>query len=327
MISVVIPVFNREDLIRETLNSLLSQTSKEWECILVDDGSTDNTEAIIQEFVQNDNRFRFYKRPVNSLKGPSSCRNIGLSFSKGEFIMFLDSDDLLLEFCIEERLKAFEFYADYDFLVFNMDIFSEKLPCINRTEILERPFENWINNFMTLAGSWQTTAPLYKTWYIKEIGGFAEQIEIFEDFEIAVNALFNSKKFKIFKNIDYLYRNDESYFLKHVDLNYEKKVVASFVKLLELYDVKILSKVNSTIEREALKNNSIISYYAIFDRYIVKNVGVFKKENKKIIRFFYRQNYIGKFKYFKWIIVQKILFRFYKIKGLGLYRLINFLMK
>lgn len=327
MISIVIPVFNREGMIRETLDSVLSQTSKEWECILVDDGSTDSTESIVQEFVQTDNRFQFYKRPTNILKGPSSCRNIGLSFAKGSYVMFLDSDDLLLKFCIEERLKASEVHPDQDFLVFDMKIFSRELPNIKRKELVEKPNKNWLNNFMILSGSWQTTAPLYKTLYAKKIGGFAEEISIFEDFEIAVNALFNSKRFKIFENIDYLYRNDENYFLKHVDINYEKKVVASFVKLLNLYKVKIISKVDCQNEKEALKNNSITSYYVIFDRYIVRNVVAFKNENEKIIHFFYQQNYIGHFKYLKWIIVQKILFRFYMIKGFGLYRLINFFMK
>ena len=327
MVSVIIPVFNRADTIQQTLNSLLSQTSQEWECILVDDGSTDHSERLIQKYIQSDNRFHFYKRPLDRTKGPSVCRNIGLNTAKGSFVVFLDSDDLLADFCIEERLKAFHANPDLDFLVFDMKIFSDNLPLIEQIDLEERNQETWLNNFMILAGSWQTTAPIYKTNYVKKIGGFAEEIMIFEDFEIAANALFNSDRYKVYSNVDYFYRNDESYFLKHVDLNYEKKVVDAFVKLIALYQQKIISKATEKSQIGTLKENILKSYNTIFERYIVMNVPVFKDDNYKIIKFLYAYNYIGIWKCFEYFIIQNVLFKLHKIKGLGLYRLIKYLMK
>ncbi|RDV16108.1 glycosyltransferase family 2 protein [Pontibacter diazotrophicus] len=105
-VSVVIPTFNREDLISETLDSVQSQTLPDWECLIVDDGSTDETEAIVQRYAQADPRFKYVKRPPDRSKGGNTCRNIGLELAKGEFIQFLDSDDLLAPTKFEEQVRA-----------------------------------------------------------------------------------------------------------------------------------------------------------------------------------------------------------------------------
>ncbi|SEO49302.1 Glycosyltransferase involved in cell wall bisynthesis [Flavobacterium sp. CF108] len=106
LISIIIPAYNRASLIGETLDSILVQTYKNWECIVVDDGSVDNTENIVAEYVKKDNRFQFYRRPETMNKGANSCRNYGFSLSKGEWIKWLDSDDLMYidTMAIESRL-------------------------------------------------------------------------------------------------------------------------------------------------------------------------------------------------------------------------------
>lgn len=95
LVSIIIPTFNRAYLIGETLNSILSQTYTNWECIIVDDGSTDNTIEVVTDYIKKDNRFKFYKRPVNRVKGANACRNYGFELSKGEYINWFDSDDLM----------------------------------------------------------------------------------------------------------------------------------------------------------------------------------------------------------------------------------------
>ena len=196
MVSVIIPVFNRETTLEETLQSVKNQTYSNWECILVDDGSTDNSCQFIENYIENNNRFRFYRRPNEKVKGPSSCRNIGVEKAIGEFLLCLDSDDVLAPFCLEDRVKAFQTYAHADFLVFKMQIFSKKVPDITRQQLTIRKKQDWLSNFMQLKGAWQTTAPIYKTDFIKKINGFCAQILIFEDFEIALRALFVSKNYQ-----------------------------------------------------------------------------------------------------------------------------------
>lgn len=95
LVSIIIPTYNRRGLINETLDSVLAQTYANWECIVVDDGSNDNTSEIVQYYTKKDHRFKFFNRPKNRKKGASACRNYGYEKSKGRYIQFLDSDDIL----------------------------------------------------------------------------------------------------------------------------------------------------------------------------------------------------------------------------------------
>lgn len=90
-VSVIIPCYNRAYIIRRAINSVLHQTFQDFEIIVVDDGSTDNTEEIIREFQENDRRIRYFCHDKN--KGGSSARNTGIKLAKGQYIAFLDSDD------------------------------------------------------------------------------------------------------------------------------------------------------------------------------------------------------------------------------------------
>ncbi len=104
-VSVIIPTFNRASLLRETLDSVMAQTINNWECIVVDDGSTDGTDELMKEYVK-DPRFIFLRRPSDFKKGGNTCRNYGLKYARGEYIQFLDSDDLISKNKLEEQIKA-----------------------------------------------------------------------------------------------------------------------------------------------------------------------------------------------------------------------------
>ncbi|WP_224999084.1 glycosyltransferase family 2 protein [Cesiribacter sp. SM1] len=112
-VSVVIPTYNRGDIISETLDSVAAQTMPEWECIVVDDGSTDETEAVLQKYISKDSRFSYVRRPAERCKGGNTCRNIGIEMAKGMYIQFLDSDDLIAANKFEEQLKALEPYDSH----------------------------------------------------------------------------------------------------------------------------------------------------------------------------------------------------------------------
>lgn len=92
LISIIVPVYNTESYVRNTIDSVLRQEYKNWELILVDDGSTDGSRRICDEYSENDSRIRVLHKP-NS--GVSDTRNKGLEIAKGEWIFFLDSDDEL----------------------------------------------------------------------------------------------------------------------------------------------------------------------------------------------------------------------------------------
>ena len=108
LVSIIIPTYNRAHLIGETLDSVLEQTYLNWECIIVDDGSTDATEKLVGKYIKKDKRFRYYSRPINSIKGANACRNYGFEFSKGEFIKWFDSDDIMYSELLEKQVGTFE---------------------------------------------------------------------------------------------------------------------------------------------------------------------------------------------------------------------------
>lgn len=89
-ISVIIPVYNSEKYLRDCLNSIQKQTMKEIEVIIINDGSTDSSREICEEFIRNDKRFRL---TTIENQGQGNARNIGISQSKGKYLMFVDSDD------------------------------------------------------------------------------------------------------------------------------------------------------------------------------------------------------------------------------------------
>lgn len=106
MISVVVPIYNVERYLHRALDSLLSQTCKDWEAILVDDGSTDGSSLIADEYTKRDARFKVIHKPNGGL---SDARNAGMEQISGEYLIFLDADDFihpqLMEICLEASLR------------------------------------------------------------------------------------------------------------------------------------------------------------------------------------------------------------------------------
>lgn len=100
-LSIIIPVYNVEKYIIECIDSVLFQTYKDWELILVDDGSTDNSGKICDEYALKDNRIKVIHKENGGL---SSARNAGLDIVKGEYITFIDSDDVLLNDDIFDKI-------------------------------------------------------------------------------------------------------------------------------------------------------------------------------------------------------------------------------
>lgn len=104
LVSIIIPTYNRAHLIAETLDSVLGQTYENWECIIVDDGSTDDTDEVLGIYVTKDSRFQYHHRPKTRPKGANACRNYGFEFSKGEYINWFDSDDIMMPNFLKEHL-------------------------------------------------------------------------------------------------------------------------------------------------------------------------------------------------------------------------------
>jgi glycosyltransferase involved in cell wall biosynthesis len=204
VVSVIIPNFNRGSLITETITSVIQQTYLAWEAIIVDDGSTDNSVTVVRKFQENDSRIKLIVR--NRLpKGAPTCRNIGLENSSGRYVMFLDSDDLIKESCLESRLSFAFSNPHLDFLVFSCLLFKEHT---NDTNILWNVFteENDLDRFLKLDVPWQTAAVLYKKSTFEKYGNWDESLLSFQDWELAVRMLTNNAAYQKFNIHDCFWR-------------------------------------------------------------------------------------------------------------------------
>ncbi len=103
LVSIITPSYNSVNFIEETINSVITQTHQNWEMIIVDDCSKDNSVELIQEYVNKDSRIKLIQNKEN--KGAAETRNIALRIAKGKFIAFLDSDDLWLPQKLEKQLN------------------------------------------------------------------------------------------------------------------------------------------------------------------------------------------------------------------------------
>ena len=106
LVSIIIPVYNRADLILQTLYSIKAQTFESYECILVDDGSTDGSKEIIKKFAEDDSRFILFNRPEHLKKGGNACRNFGFSKCCGMYINWFDSDDIMTPDFLLQKVDA-----------------------------------------------------------------------------------------------------------------------------------------------------------------------------------------------------------------------------
>lgn len=132
LVSIIMPAYNSSKYIYDSIQSVINQTYKNWELIVVDDASKDNTNDIIKSFVIQDARIRLIRQNVN--RGVVTARNLAISVAKGRFIAFLDSDDLWeinkLEIQIDFMLKnklPFTF-TDYEYIDEN-GLFKKKINC------------------------------------------------------------------------------------------------------------------------------------------------------------------------------------------------------
>jgi glycosyltransferase involved in cell wall biosynthesis len=219
--TIIIPLFNSQQFIGETINSVKAQTFTDWECIIIDDHSTDDSLEIAKSLTLNDPRFKVFRRDREP-KNASVCRNIGLNLSKGNFILFLDSDDLLAPFCLEQRISTMR-NANLDFGIFLMQKFllhpGDHNVLQNRT--LNSKTGTYLDMLIRFQIPWQTSCVFWTRTFLVELNGFDESFIRLQDPEISVRALARSNKFKVYDQlpIDCYYRQSDT--LKKVE-NYPK---------------------------------------------------------------------------------------------------------
>lgn len=155
-VTIIMATYNRAHFIVETLKSIQEQTFQNWECLIIDDGGTDNTFGVITPILNTDPRFQFSKRPNKYLKGLPGCRNYGLDQAKGEFVIFFDDDDIVHPNNLKINLEVIQ-ANEVDFCHFQKLAYINTVPKVEGTaikiqnELTLKDIENVVNQKIGLA--------------------------------------------------------------------------------------------------------------------------------------------------------------------------------
>lgn len=209
-VSVIVPVYNAENYIARCIESVRSQTHTNWELILVNDGSVDDSPKIIDEFGKKDKRIRIFNQ---TNRGAAAARNVGLDNATGDFIFFLDADDYLptdaLEYLITEQIKNDSdiVIGDFEYRI-DGETFAYSHTNIHNTQ-------QFIHDF--LASSWVVICgSLIKTTLFKDCQiRFPEGVVYSEDFSAILKILLASSSISNCHKICYHYNRDNESSVTH----------------------------------------------------------------------------------------------------------------
>lgn len=226
-ISVIIPCFNHAQYIVEAMESVFNQTFNDFECIIIDDGSTDNTEEVVLNWIKIDERFKYFYQENSGL---SNARNKGISKSSGYYILPLDSDDKISDNYLEKCFKVLESQFGVKIAYGEGYLFGET----NRKWNIDKyNFEDILyKNMIYCTG-------LFRKEDWKKVGGYDENLrEGLEDWEFWINILKNGGEAMKINNCYFYYRiKDNSMItetiLKH-NYGYNSRLYI-FEKHIELY--------------------------------------------------------------------------------------------
>lgn len=187
--TVIVPCYNYGHLLAETLDSVLSQTDPDWECIVVDDGSTDNTKDVASQYTKRDGRFKYIYQ-ANS--GLSSARNTALKAAKGQFLQFLDADDLIEARKLELQARFLDEHPEVGLVFGEMRYFSADNPeqrfysIDGKNSPLTKKISGTGSDILALLlvdNIMVVNSPLLRQAVVESVGLFDEKLRALEDWE------------------------------------------------------------------------------------------------------------------------------------------------
>ena len=280
LISIVIPVYNAEKYLGGCLNSIQNQTYKNFEVILVNDGSIDHSETICKEFVEVDTRFRYFLK-VNG--GASSARNFGLDHVTGDFITFIDADDWVDENHLEvlinnikennsdmavSSIKKFDNVSSFEFRVYS----NQEKYLLNYNKLNREEFLVILPKLIHASNSYKiAVSKLFKKELVSDVR-FDESIIYGEDLEFFFKLYVNINSISYVDEVTYIYRlHDESSSSKFGQLHMEQelaiyKKMYEKIEELDLPTIHYYTTISDLLEfrRDYLENRVLFNEYLKF---------------------------------------------------------------
>lgn len=256
LVSIILPVYNCEKYIEKCLQSIIKQDYLKWELIIINDGSSDGTEQICEQYIKSESRIHYFS--IQN-KGVSNARNCGLANAKGQYVFFVDADDYLEKSCIKNAVKESK-YSDSDIVVmahYEVDEDENVIKANDKfqeNEILQN--KEVVDSFLlTDKIGWEIWGKLFKRDLLKNIT-FREDRRIAEDALFLFDALLKSKSISLLKEYGYFYRSNMSSVMA------EKFSEKNFDILLSVNEIAEKAKKEKYRGSEAFK----IKYYIWFTR-------------------------------------------------------------
>ena len=246
IVSIIVPCYNTQKTLEETLESVINQDYENWEAIIVNDGSPDNLEAIALDWIEKDSRFHYYKKENGGL---GNTRNFGIKKSKGKYILPLDSDNKLRPDFTSTALPIFESNSEIGVIYGNAMYFGEKTG-------------EWIvgefNFYKLLNRNFIDACAIIRKSLFEEIGGYDEKLpnQGHEDWDFWLQVMKTEYKF---------------YYLNQMTFDYRvtgNSMIRSFDKFMMKENIDYITKKNYNLyaegyfslfrENKQLKKNSLL---------------------------------------------------------------------
>jgi len=275
-ISILIPVYNVEEYLSQCLDSILNQTFKDFECICVNDGSTDNSLSILQEYASKDNRIKIINQKN---KGVSATRNVCLENSSGKYIAFVDSDDWITDNYLEILYNELE-RLQYDIAICNHQLYypeDNKFISFASKIVMNEETANF-NKFVCGYNFGAVWAKLYRRQFIKKNKLFFLENVVMEDYIFSITAYLLTNKIISIKNNLYFYRR------QNLGIMYDSDKVTISQFYNNFYLIKDLRKrkINCSEIENYLIRNFFHNLADVYKRVKKSNYGIAELFNKSL---------------------------------------------
>jgi glycosyltransferase involved in cell wall biosynthesis len=244
LVSVIVPCYNYAHFLGEALDSVLTQTYPYWECIIINDGSPDNTEEIALEYCKKDSRFKYIHKENG---GHSSARNMGIKNSIGKYILPLDADDIISNNYLEKAVEILDSDKNVKLVTGQVQLFgttAEKI-CFKSFDLRSFLVVNYI-----------TISSLFRRTDFDKTNGFDESMKVFEDWDLFIGLLKNGGEVKALPFTCLYYRKKEISMF-HDNLRNKKQLFRDQLKLynnhIDIYEKYFDSPIGLIQENEKMK--------------------------------------------------------------------------
>ena len=281
VVSIIIPLFNKEKFIEQTLKSVSQQTFSNWECIIIDDKSTDKSFQIARDYIKNDKRFSLIK---NLNKGAGAARNLGLRDAKGKYIQFLDADDVISDEKLESQVALFQKNHEISFVTCAWGRFRQSnFESYHQYMDSYRDFDSslqFLESLITSKGYFPIHSYLIRREIINKAGYFNESLSLNDDGEFMMRVIVNSKKIKFALDAIAWYQISEGISLSSFK---SKEAVEKAIYSWMLIEINLKIRFGEKAEKfiEWSKSRFFINLKKSYPELIKQNYYFFEKQSRE----------------------------------------------